>query len=231
MKKDQIIVALDFPSERDALNFVDEMGASLSFVKVGMELFFSTGIPLLNKLKAKNLKIFLDLKLHDIPNTVANAMKTLAQLKVDMINVHTSGGIHMMEQACDAYKQIHPEGKLIGVTQLTSTSQTMLNQELKVPGALLENVVSLARNAYAAGLDGVVCSALEAQSIKENIKEDFLCVTPGIRLNPELGHDQKRVATPYQAIKNGADFLVVGRDITLSNHPTEVFQSYLEEIQ
>ncbi|MAZ48909.1 MAG: orotidine-5'-phosphate decarboxylase [Halobacteriovoraceae bacterium] len=226
----QVIVALDFPSEKEALHFLDKVEGKLTYVKVGMQLYYSQGPELIEKIKAKDLKIFLDLKLHDIPATVAKASQVLAKLKIDMVNVHAAGGFEMMKKANQAYKEIHPEGKMIAVTQLTSTSQEVLNQEIGISGKLSDNVLHYAKMAKEAGLDGVVCSAWEAEFIKEKMGETFLCVTPGIRLNLENAHDQKRVKTPAQAIKAGADFLVMGREITKASNPKEIVNSIEKDL-
>lgn len=225
-----IIVALDFPRESLAMDFLETVEKKISYVKIGMELYYSQGPELVEKIKAKDLKIFLDLKLHDIPATVAKASQVLAKLKIDMVNVHAAGGFEMMRKANLSYKEIHPEGKMIAVTQLTSTSQEVLNQEIGVPGKLSENVLHYAKLAKEAGLDGVVCSAWEAEFIKEKMGENFLCVTPGIRLNLENAHDQKRVKTPGQAIKAGADFLVMGREITKAANPIDILNSIEKDL-
>lgn len=230
MINEKIIVALDFPHKTPAFDLIHQLGPDLKYVKVGMELFYAEGATLVKELKAKELKVFLDLKLHDIPNTVKKALEVLARLKVDMVNVHVAGGLEMMSTACDAYKSIFPEGNLIAVTQLTSTSKEILNNEIGIPGDVEEAVLAYAKLTKKAGLDGVVCSAHEASLLKSEIGSDFLCVTPGIRLSAENAHDQKRVMTPKDAINNGSSYLVVGRDITMSPTPKDQFHKYLKEI-
>lgn len=230
MSLDKVIIALDFPQADEALSFLDRIEGQIDFVKIGMELFYSEGPSLLKSIKGRGLKIFLDLKMHDIPMTVTKASKVLAQHKVDMINVHAAGGIEMMRQACQAYKEVHPEGMMIAVTQLTSTSQEMLNNELGVTAQLADNVIHYAKNAQIAGLDGVVCSAWETKKIKEEINSKFLCVTPGIRLNQANIHDQKRVKSPGEALSEGSDYLVMGREITLADRPLEILREVEKDI-
>lgn len=177
-------------------------------------------------------KVFLDLKLHDIPNTVKGGMKNLAKLGVDIVNCHCAGGIEMMKAAKEGILEGTPEGKepakLIGVTILTSTSQEVMNEELGVPGQVIDTVVHYAKNAKTAGLDGVVCSVHEAKAIHEACGEDFLTVTPGIRLANNSADDQKRIATPEYAREQGCDMIVVGRSITKAENPVETYKSIEE---
>ena len=227
MVKDKLIVALDFHTKEDALALVDKLGDSVVFYKVGMELFYRVGSSIIEELKKRNKKIFLDLKLHDIPNTVKGGMKNLANLGVDIVNVHCAGGIAMMKAAIDGLNEGAKDGKrpmCIGVTQLTSTSKEAMNNELGIPGEVIDCVIKYAKNAKEAGLDGVVCSVHEAKAIHEACGDDFLTVTPGIRLASDSKDDQKRVATPAFAKEQGCDYIVVGRSITKSANPVETYK-------
>lgn len=211
-----VIIALDFENKEKTLAFLKEFNESL-YVKVGMELFYSEGPAIIQEIKALGHKIFLDLKLHDIPNTVKSAMKCLAQLGVDMVNVHAAGGIKMMSEALKAFDGMEKRPLVIAVTQLTSTSKEMMNNEQGIQGEIIDSVLRYASNAKIAGLDGVVCSPLEVAKIKEKLGKDFLTVTPGIRL-ASTNDDQVRVTTPADARRIGSDFIVVGRPITRSEN-------------
>lgn len=211
-----VIIALDFENKEKTLAFLKEFNESL-YVKVGMELFYSEGPAIIQEIKALGHKIFLDLKLHDIPNTVKSAMKCLAQLGVDMVNVHAAGGIKMMSEALKAFDGMEKRPLVIAVTQLTSTSKEMMNNEQGIQGEIIDSVLRYASNAKIAGLDGVVCSPLEVAMIKEKLGKDFLTVTPGIRL-ASTNDDQVRVTTPADARRIGSDFIVVGRPITRSEN-------------
>lgn len=235
MKKDvenvqtKPIIALDVPTQAEALAFLEKFGTEKLFVKIGMELFYSAGPELIQKVKEKGHWIFLDLKLHDIPNTVYRAMKRLAALGVDMVNVHAAGGQEMMRAAIQGLEEGVPAGKerplLIAVTQLTSTSEESMQREQLIPRTLDESVVHYAKLTHEAGLDGVVCSALEAKKIMQATAETFLCVTPGIRpVDSEVG-DQKRVATPANAREWGSAYIVVGRPITQAENPVTAYQT------
>ena len=218
------IVALDFPNRETCLKFLDKFDQPI-FVKLGMELTYAEGFDLIEEIKDRGHKIFLDLKLHDIPNTVKNGMKSLAKRNVDIVNLHAAGGIQMMKAALEGLEE-GGNGKrplCIAVTQLTSTSQEAMNSELLIEGALEDVVVQYAKNAKEAGLDGVVCSVHEAKLIHEACGSDFLTVTPGIRLSSDSKDDQKRVATPDYAKEQGCDFIVVGRSITKADDPVETF--------
>ena len=212
------IIALDFPNASSAEEFLSKFNNESLYVKVGMELYYQTGVPFLQKLKEAGHDIFLDLKLHDIPNTVYSAMKVLASLGVDMVNVHAAGGKKMMEAALKGLEEGTPEGKkrpqLIAVTQLTSTSEEQMQNEQLIKEPLETSVVHYAKLAFEAGLDGVVCSAHEAGKIREATNEKFLRVTPGIRLAGDDVNDQKRVMTPQNAREIGSSYIVVGRSIT-----------------
>ncbi|MFM1514592.1 orotidine-5'-phosphate decarboxylase [Helcococcus ovis] len=219
------ILALDFENAIDAVSFLDNFDEPI-YVKVGMELFYGSGLQLINEIKNRGHNIFVDLKLHDIPNTVKGAMRNLAKLGVDMVNVHCAGGISMMKAAIEGLE----EGKLnkkrplcIGVTQLTSISQEIMNEELLIKGNITDTVLHYAINATKAGLDGVVCSVYESKIIHEVCGNDFLTITPGIRLKGDCKDDQKRVATPELAKEEGSDFIVVGRSITRSKNPNKTY--------
>ncbi|HHU23238.1 MAG TPA: orotidine-5'-phosphate decarboxylase [Clostridiales bacterium] len=228
MAKD-VIIALDFPGEVQALAFLEKFGPLRPYVKVGMELYFASP-RLVSILKNRGHRVFLDMKLHDIPNTVKGAMAQISQMGVDMVNLHAAGGREMMEAALEGLTR--PEGSrplLIAVTQLTSTGPEMLEKELLISKPMEETVLHYAKNAAAAGLDGVVCSALEAQRIKEACGAHFVTVTPGIRFNGPSGDDQKRVATPGFARENGGDYIVVGRPITRIDDPKAAYERCLQE--
>lgn len=214
------IIALDFPSKLDVEEFLSEFTEPL-FLKVGMELFYQEGPELIQALNRYGHDIFLDLKLHDIPNTVEAAMRRIAELGVDMVNVHAAGGLAMMEAA---KRGLSGSGtKLIAVTQLTSTSEQQMQQEQLIAVSLEESVLHYAKLAKQAGLDGVVCSVHEAKAIGEACGEDFLRVTPGIRPAASESHDQKRIATPGDAKTQGSTHIVVGRAITRSENPQKSY--------
>lgn len=224
------IIALDFANKAAITKFLAHFpnGEAL-YLKVGMELFYQEGPDIVHYLKKQGHDIFLDLKLHDIPNTVKSAMIGLAKLGVNMTNVHAAGGIEMMQAAKEGLnigaKDAEQVPKLIAVTQLTSTSETQMQKEQRIPGKLIDSVVSYAQNAHAAKLDGVVCSALEANLIHQATNQQFICLTPGIRpANSQVG-DQKRVVTPKKAQELTANMIVVGRPITQADNP---YQAYLQ---
>lgn len=224
-----VIIALDFPSRQKTLEFLDKMGDAKPFVKIGMELFYAEGHSLLREIKERGYKIFLDLKLHDIPNTVRSAMKALKGLDVDMVNVHAAGGSAMMQAALEGLSGGKKTPILIAVTQLTSTSQQMLESELLIKEPINDVIMSYARNAKASGLHGVVCSPLEAKIVKEVCGNDFLTITPGIRFATDSVDDQVRITTPKQARENGSDFIVVGRPITQAADPLKVYQECVKD--
>lgn len=209
---EKVILALDFSDRLRVENVVSEFSGKIKWIKVGMELFYSVGPDIIYYLKDHDFSIFLDLKLHDIPNTVAHALKNLCKLPIDMINVHAHGGVEMMKQASSMVKDSVYSPYLIAVTQLTSTSEAEFNQ-MGYKASLHEHVGHLAHLAHESHLDGVVCSAHEVQIIKNHCGSDFLCVTPGIRFSDSNHDDQKRVMTPTQAINLGSDFLVMGRSL------------------
>lgn len=223
---DKPIIALDFPSEEKVFQFLSQFQESL-FVKVGLELYLQEGPSIIKKIKAQGHEVFLDLKLHDIPNTVKSAMRGLAKLGVDVVNVHAAGGSEMMKAALEGLQEGTPVGgkrpALIAVTQLTSTSEEQMHSEQKITTTLEESVLNYAKLAKESGLDGVVCSVLEAKAIEKVCGKEFLKVTPGIRLSGGALHDQKRVATPSFAKENGSTHIVVGRAITQANDVVEAY--------
>lgn len=225
------IVALDFPSEKEVFQFLKHFNEPI-FVKIGMELYMQEGPSIVQKIKEQGHDIFLDLKLHDIPNTVKSAMKGLARLGVDLVNVHAAGGIEMMRAALDGLEAGTPEGKdrakLIAVTQLTSTTEEQMKQEQMINLSLLDSVLHYASITKEAGLDGVVCSVHEAGQIGEACGQEFLRVTPGIRLTGGEAHDQKRIATPNGAKACGSSLIVVGRAITGAADPAAAYKKVCE---
>lgn len=233
MPKD-VIIACDFPtwSETQAFltGFCNE--ERKPYLKIGMELFYSEGPDIVREMKSMGHSIFLDLKLHDIPNTVHRAMKSLARLGVDMTNLHAGGGIAMMRAALEGLEEgalNNNRPQLIAVTQLTSTSQQVMNQELGIPGEVNDVVVQYAQNAKTAGLNGVVCSPLEAGIVKQACGAGFVTVTPGIRYADGQKGDQSRVTTPADAAKIGSDYIVVGRPITAAQNPLEAYRQVCKD--
>ncbi|MFK4054559.1 orotidine-5'-phosphate decarboxylase [Staphylococcus warneri] len=217
------IIALDFESADKVNAFLDQFDEPL-FVKVGMELFYQTGPKLIKSIKDRGHSIFLDLKLHDIPNTVSKAMEGLAKLDVDLFNVHAAGGKAMMEAAIKGLRQHNKHTKIIAVTQLTSTTETQLHEEQNIQTTIEEAVLNYAKLSQQAGLDGVVCSPLEAELITAQLGKDFMKVTPGIRPEGSAQNDQKRITTPEQAKQLGSTHIVVGRPITQSDDPVKSYQ-------
>lgn len=232
MINDKIIVALD-TAERARLDFlISELKGSASFVKVGMESFYTFGSDLIKELKDNGFKIFLDLKMHDIPNTVSQTTKALAKLDVDMINLHAAGGIEMMTRASRSYREYKSNGLMIAVTQLTSTSQKVLQNEIGIQNSTMEEtILHYSKIAKTSGMDGVVCSAHEVTHLKSELGLNFKCVTPGIRPSNKNTDDQVRVMTPKQAVQAGSDFLVIGRPITMALSPKQAYTTILEELQ
>ncbi len=230
MKRD-VIIACDFPSKETTLAFLDRFeGGRKPFVKIGMELFYGAGPEIVREIKARGHRIFLDLKLHDIPNTVKKAMQVLSALDVDMVNVHASGTVAMMRAALEGLTRADgTRPLLIAVTQLTSTSEEVLQRELLVSASMNDTIVQYARNAKEAGLDGVVCSPLEAAMVKEACGKGFLTVTPGIRFPDAAADDQVRITSPARAKEIGSDFIVVGRPITAAADPVAAYQRCIEE--
>jgi len=232
--EERIILALDLPNKEKATELLDTIGEQVRYVKVGMELFYKEGFPLIELLKKRGLNIFLDLKLHDIPNTVGNAIAQLTKMEVDMLNVHVAGGVKMMEAAKNGLEKGLTSGQkkpsLIGVTQLTSTDERMLKTEIGIPLSVEQSVRNYAKLAKLAGLDGVVASPLEVEAIKKECGHTFLTVTPGIRLAGDNSDDQKRITTPKQAFDLGTDFIVIGRSIRDSIDPKLTFKKIISSL-
>lgn len=230
MKKD-VIIACDFNGKERLFDFLDKFdGSEKPYLKVGMELFYAGGAEIVREIKKRGHKIFLDLKLHDIPNTVKKAMSVLSAYDVDMVNLHAAGGSVMMKGAIEGLTRADgTRPLLIAVTQLTSTNQELMTNELLIDKPIDEVVMSYAKNAKECGLDGVVCSPLEADKVKSVCGEKFLTVTPGIRLAGDVAGDQKRVTTPALAREAGSDYIVVGRSITGAADPVAAYRKCLKE--
>lgn len=228
---ENIYLALDFPGWQETKQFLDTNHLHGVPVKVGMELFYREGPMIIEKLKQQNHAIFLDLKLHDIPTTVMRAMKNIASLGIDMINVHALGGGEMIHYAKEGLVSgsIGEVPKLIAVTILTSMEQQTLNEQLRISGSVVDNAAYFASVAQDNGADGVVCSVHEVKSIKSCCGDAFLTVTPGIRLAESDKNDQKRIATPSFAKDNGADFIVIGRSVTQAANPYKAYQQVVKE--
>lgn len=232
----EVIIALDFPDQDTALHFLApfERGEMRPFLKIGMELFYAEGPGIIRAMKERGYKVFLDLKLHDIPNTVRSAMRSLGRLGVDMTNVHAAGTVRMMEAAREGLLAGAEEAGqkaplLIAVTQLTSTDQERLEREILIERDMGEVITSYAGNAQKAGLDGVVCSPLEAPLIHERVGAGFLTVTPGVRFADGDAQDQARVTTPETAGALGSDFIVMGRPITQAKDPVAAYERAMRE--
>lgn len=229
MGKD-VIIACDFASAEDTYKFLDKFTGRKPFVKIGMELFYAEGPAIVREIKKRGHKIFLDLKLHDIPNTVKKAMAVLSRLDVDICNLHAGGTVRMMEAAIEGLtREDGSRPLLIAVTQLTSTDQEAMEKDLLIKEPIDEVVLHYAKNAKAAGLDGVVCSPLEAEKVHNNCGKDFLTVTPGVRFADGDVGDQKRVMTPAEAKKIGSDYIVVGRPITAAADPVAAYERCINE--
>lgn len=229
MKRD-VIIACDFASAEATYAFLDRFTEEKPFVKIGMELYYAEGPSIVRELRRRGHKIFLDLKLHDIPNTVQKAMAVLSRLEVDMVNLHAAGTKAMMEAALKGLtREDGSRPILLAVTQLTSTSEERMHDELLISGSITDCVCHYARLAYEAGLDGVVCSPLEAGMVKEKCGKDFLTVTPGIRFADGQAGDQVRITTPARAKEIGTDFIVVGRPITAAEDPVEAYRKCVRE--
>ncbi|MGV3095589.1 MULTISPECIES: orotidine-5'-phosphate decarboxylase [Staphylococcus] len=225
--KDLPIIALDFESAEKVNTFLDKFDEPL-FVKIGMELFYQAGPEFIKSIKSRGHDIFLDLKLHDIPNTVEKAMEGLGKLDVDLVNVHAAGGTAMMKAAVRGLHKFSNDTKIIAVTQLTSTTEEMLRNEQNIQTTIEEAVLNYATLTQQAGLDGVVCSPLEAELLTNELGSDFLKVTPGIRPKGAAVDDQKRITTPEDAKQLGATHIVVGRPITQSENPVESYHTIKE---
>ncbi len=225
-----VIVACDFANAEQVLTFLDKFGEKKPFVKIGMELFYGAGPQIVKEIKARGHKIFLDLKLHDIPNTVKKSMAVLSNLDVDMCNLHAAGTKAMMEAAIEGLTR--PDGTrpiLIAVTQLTSTDQESLEKDLLIKEPIDKVVMHYAFTAKSAGLDGVVCSPLEAKKVHDVCGGEFVTVTPGVRFADNSVGDQKRVMTPAQAKLEGSDYIVVGRPITAAEDPVAAYERCLAD--
>ena len=229
--KHGVIIALDFPSAQEVYAFLDRFKEEKPFVKIGMELFYAEGPEIVRQVKARGHRIFLDLKLHDIPNTVKSAMRVLSRLEVDMVNVHAAGTADMMRAAVEGLTREDDGTRplLLAVTQLTSTSEERMRGELLISASMPETVAHYAKNARDAGLDGVVCSPLEAALVKQACGNDFLTVTPGIRFADSAADDQRRVMTPEKARLGGSDYIVVGRPITRAEDPVAAYRRCVKE--
>lgn len=227
MRETRPIIALDFPSFDQVKSFLARFPSDEKlYVKIGMELYYAVGPEIVRYVKSLGHSVFLDLKLHDIPNTVRSAMAALAKLGVDMTNVHAAGGVEMMKAARDG---LGTETKLIAVTQLTSTSEEQMKEFQNIQTSLVESVVHYAQKTAEAGLDGVVCSAQEVALIKKATPADFVCLTPGIRPSGAEVGDQKRVMTPSAARAIGSDYIVVGRPITQAHDPVQAYRDIKDE--
>ena len=229
MGKD-VIIACDFKSKEETMEFLDKFSNEKLFLKIGMELFYAEGPDIVREIKKRGHKIFLDLKLHDIPNTVKKAMSVLSRLDVDMCNVHAAGTMEMMKAAIEGLKK--EDGTrplLIAVTQLTSTSEERMREELLIQNPIDEVVIKYAQNSKQAGLDGVVCSPLEAGKVKESCGNQFLTITPGVRFETDEVGDQVRVTTPKKAKELGSDYIVVGRPITKADNPVEAYKRCVQD--
>ena len=230
MSKRDVIIACDFSSKEQTLNFLDKFTGRKPFVKIGMELFYAEGPEIVRTIKERGHRIFLDLKLHDIPNTVKKAMSVLRNLDVDMTNVHAAGTVDMMKAAIEGLtREDGTRPLLIAVTQLTSTSEERMQKELLIGASINDTIVKYAENAKAAGLDGVVCSPLEAAMVKEACGVEFMTVTPGVRFADGDVGDQVRVTTPERAKEIGSDFIVVGRPITAADDPVAAYERWMRE--
>ncbi len=229
MGKD-VIIACDFASAEDTFRFLDKFTEEKPFVKIGMELFYAEGPSIVKEIKRRGHKIFLDLKLHDIPNTVKKSMAVLSKLDVDMTNLHAAGTIDMMKAALEGLtREDGTRPILIAVTQLTSTSEERMQNELLINASINDTIVKYAQNAKTAGLDGVVCSPLEAGMVKQACSDSFITVTPGVRFaDGEVG-DQVRVTTPEKAKEIGSDYIVVGRPITQADDPVAAYRRCCKE--
>ena len=227
------MVALDRPDESAAESLIRALEGIPCWLKVGMELFYAAGPAFVAKLKERGHRVFLDVKMHDIPNTVKGGAASVTRLGVDLFNVHAAGGVRMMEAALEGAEAAaggRPRPKVIAVTHLTSTSRAVLNDEIGIPGSPEEAVVRYARLAQRAGLDGVVASAREVRAVKAACGAGFLAVTPGIRPASASADDQERIMTPREALEQGSDYLVIGRPITAAPDPREAFESILKEL-
>lgn len=228
MAKD-VIIACDFPSGKATTDFLKCFTEEKPYVKIGMELFYAEGPQILKEIRSMGHKIFLDLKLHDIPNTVKSAMSVLARYDIDIINIHAAGGSEMMKGAVEAFANLNKKPLIIAVTQLTSTDDKMLKEELLINETMQDTVLKYAKNAADSGLDGVVCSPHEAEAVKRVCGENFVTVTPGIRFEDNTSDDQKRIMTPKLAREAKCDYIVVGRPITKADDPNKAYKKCIND--
>jgi orotidine-5'-phosphate decarboxylase len=232
----KIMVALDKPDATAAIELAAQLQGTGCWMKVGMELFYAAGPSVVRELKSRGFRIFLDLKMHDIPNTVRGGARSITRLGVDLFNVHGAGGVAMMSAAAEGVREVVAAGDtehapiVIAVTQLTSTSQSVLNEEIGITGQIEDAVVRYAQLARQAGLQGVVASPLEVAAVKVACGTKFLTVTPGIRPRGADADDQSRITTPYEAVNGGTDYLVIGRPITAALNPAEALNNILKEM-
>lgn len=224
----KIIVALDVSDEKKLHDLMDSLKGHEVWTKIGMEVFYALGPKVIHEAKDRGFKVFLDLKLHDIPNTVGKGIASLCKLPIDMVNVHAAGGSEMMKRAAEAVKASSHSPLLIAVTQLTSTTTEQMNLEQKISGDVKDSVANFAKLAKASGCDGVVSSPLEVTLIKELCGKGFLTVTPGIRPADSAANDQKRITTPMDALNLGTDYMVIGRPITEAKNPREALEAILK---
>lgn len=230
---ERIMVALDYPDQHAAEQLLQQLDGVPCYMKVGMQLYFAAGPSFVASLKERGYKVFLDLKMHDIPNTVRGGARSITKLGVDMFNVHAAGGRHMMESAAEGAEAARfgrPRPIIVAVTQLTSTSQTVMNEEIGVNGTVEEAVIHYAKLAQLSGLDGVVSSPLEVEAIKTNCGPSFLTVTPGIRPRGAEVADQTRILTPREALAQGTDYMVIGRPITGAPDPRAAIETIIKEL-
>ncbi|BAC24509.1 pyrF [Wigglesworthia glossinidia endosymbiont of Glossina brevipalpis] len=229
MKLSPIIVALDYSNPKKAISFSKKISPDQCQLKIGHELFINSGFFLINFLQKNGFKIFLDLKLYDIPNTIKKTIFSLAKFGIWMVNVHASGGYNMMTAAKDALSHINNPPKLIAVTVLTSMEKSDLSKS-KIFTKIINHVIHLSNNAYKCGLDGIVCSPWEAEKVRKKFGNNFIIVTPGIRFKNTNYNDQKRVMNPYDAIKSGSNYIVIGRPITKSSNPYLLLEKILSKL-
>ncbi len=232
MNAKDVIIACDFASAEETLTFLDKFSGEerKPFLKIGMELYYAEGNAIVREIKRRGHKIFLDLKLHDIPNTVRKAMRVLSALDVDMVNVHAAGTVEMMRAAKEGLTRADgTRPLLIAVTQLTSTSEQVMQEELLINATIGDTIIKYAENAKAAGLDGVVCSPLESTIVKSACGEEFMTITPGIRFAESAADDQVRITSPARARQLGSDYIVVGRPITAAEDPVAAYRKCVSE--
>lgn len=232
MNAKDVIIACDFASAEETLAFLDKFSGEerKPFLKIGMELYYAEGNAIVREIKRRGHKIFLDLKLHDIPNTVRKAMRVLSALDVDMVNVHAAGTVEMMRAAKEGLTRADgTRPLLIAVTQLTSTSEQVMQEELLINATIGDTIIKYAENAKAAGLDGVVCSPLESTIVKAACGEEFMTITPGIRFAESAADDQVRITSPARARQLGSDYIVVGRPITAAEDPVAAYRKCVSE--